>query len=147
MAAYGLLQGWDGALQFGYFSGDFRRSLGEGSFDMLGNQPQILQFPAIAAMWYRQDVKEAEVVAESVYDSESVYQWTEDRKPVPLWAALVGKVLGDVLLTREEFLAMAEGRADTDGPATGMTSLARWIADHAEHLGVRYANELDRHFR
>ncbi len=92
MAAYGLLQGWDGALQFGYFSGDFRPSLGEGSFDMLGNQPQILQFPAIAAMWYRQDVKEAEVVAESVYDSESVYRWTEDRKPVPLWAALVGKV-------------------------------------------------------
>jgi hypothetical protein len=43
-------------------------------------------------MWYRQDVKEAEVVAESAYDSGNIYQWTEDRKPVPLWAALVGKV-------------------------------------------------------
>jgi hypothetical protein len=92
MAAYGLLQGWDGSLQFGYFSPDFRQSLGSGSFDLFGNPPQILQFPAIAAMWYRQDVKEAKVVAESQYDSTSVYQWTEDRKPVPLWAALVGKV-------------------------------------------------------
>jgi len=66
---------------------------------------------------------------------------------MPVLAALVGKLLGDVLLTREEFLAMADGRADTDGPATGATSVSQWIADHAEHLGVRYANELDRHFR
>ncbi len=92
MAAYGLLQGWDGALQFGYFSLDFRPSLSDGSFDMLGNHPQILQFPALAAMWHRQDVKEAPVVAESQYAAENIYQWTEDRKPAPLWAALVGKV-------------------------------------------------------
>jgi hypothetical protein len=92
MTAYGLLQGWDGSLQFGYFSPDFRDRLGTGSFDLFGNPPQILQFPAAAAMWHRQDVKEAPLVAESLYTSKSVYEWTEDRKPLPLAAALVGKV-------------------------------------------------------
>jgi hypothetical protein len=92
MTAYGLLQGWDGTMQFGYFSPDFRVQLGRGSFDLFGNPPQILQFPAAATMWYRGDVKEAPLVAESLYDSESVFEWKEDRKPVPLAAALVGKV-------------------------------------------------------
>lgn len=69
---------------------DFRNALGSGSFDLFGNPPQILQFPAAAAMWHRGDVKEAEVVAESLYDPETLYAATEDRKPVA--AALVGKV-------------------------------------------------------
>jgi hypothetical protein len=90
MAAYGLMQGWDGSLEFGYFSTDFRNSLGNGSFGLFGNPAQILQFPAAAALWHRGDVKEAEVVAESLYDSATVFEATEDRKPVA--AALVGKV-------------------------------------------------------
>jgi hypothetical protein len=92
MAAYGLLQGWDASLEFGDFSPDWRRELGPGSFDMLGNPPQILQFPAVSVMWHRQDVREADVVAESLYDPESVLSLTDDRKPVPIAAALVGKV-------------------------------------------------------
>ncbi len=92
MAAYGLLQGWDGLLEFGYFSPDWRPGVGSGSFDMLANPPQILQFPAVAAMWHRQDVREAELVAESLYDQEGVFGLDEDRKPVPIAAALVGKV-------------------------------------------------------
>ena len=56
MAAYGLLQGWDGLLEFGYFSPDWRDNLARGSFDLFSNPPQILQFPAVAAMWHRQDV-------------------------------------------------------------------------------------------
>jgi len=92
MAAYGLLQGWDGLLEFGYFSPDWRDSLGPGSFDMFSNPPQILQFPAVAAMWHRQDIKEAELVAESLYDHETVFGVDEDRKPLPIAAALVGKV-------------------------------------------------------
>ena len=92
MAAYGLLQGWDGLLEFGYFSPDWRESLGPGSFDMLANPPQILQFPAVAALWHRNDVREAELVAESLYDGNTVFGLDEDRKPVPIAAALVGKV-------------------------------------------------------
>jgi hypothetical protein len=92
MAAYGLLQGWRGEMQFGYFSADFVDHVGSGSFDLFGNPPQILQFPAVAAMWYRQDVKEGNVVAESLYDPQTLHAWSEDRKPVPLWGALIGKV-------------------------------------------------------
>jgi hypothetical protein len=92
MAVYGLLQGWDGLLEFGYFSPDWRDSLAGGSFDMFSNAPQILQFPPVAAMWHRQDVREADIVAESLYDNETVFGLDEDRKPVPIAAALVGKV-------------------------------------------------------
>jgi hypothetical protein len=92
MTAYGLMQGWDGSMQFGYFSPDFREALGSGSFDLFGNPPQILQFPAAAMMWHRQDVREAPLAAESLYTPETVFEWSEDRKPVPLAAALVGKV-------------------------------------------------------
>jgi hypothetical protein len=51
------------------------------------------------------------------------------------------------LLTAEEYQAMADGLADTDGPATGETALSQWIADHQDTLGHVYANELTRHFR
>jgi NADH dehydrogenase len=61
-------------------------------------------------------------------------------------ARALGLVLGDVLLTRDEYRAMAAGLADTDGPATGQTKLSSWIAERAATLGTTYANELSRHF-
>jgi NADH dehydrogenase len=42
---------------------------------------------------------------------------------------------------------MAEGLADTDGPATGSIALSSWLNEHGEQLGRHYANELTRHFR
>jgi hypothetical protein len=52
-----------------------------------------------------------------------------------------------VLLTSEEYQAMADGRADSDGPSTGTTRLSEWIAAHGRELGRSYANELTRHYR
>jgi uncharacterized protein YbjT (DUF2867 family) len=66
---------------------------------------------------------------------------------VPALASLLGLLLRDVLLTGEEFRAMADGMADTDGPATGTISVIEWIRDHAETLGRSYANEIERHFK
>jgi NADH dehydrogenase len=66
---------------------------------------------------------------------------------VPPAARLLGLALRDTLLTGEEYQAMADGLADTDGPATGQTSLSQWITDHKDTLGRSYANELTRHFR
>jgi uncharacterized protein YbjT (DUF2867 family) len=66
---------------------------------------------------------------------------------VPALASLLGLMLRDVLLTGEEFRAMAEGMADTDGAATGAISVSKWIQDHADTLGRSYANEIERHFR
>lgn len=72
--------------------------------------------------------------------------------PAPGWlippaAQVLGALLRDVLLTAEEYQAMAAGLADSDQPATGQLSLTKWIADHGADLGRAYANELQRHYR
>jgi NADH dehydrogenase len=66
---------------------------------------------------------------------------------IPPAARVLGLALRDTLLTTEEYQAMAEGLADTDGPATGEISLMQWITDHKGTLGRTYANEIVRHFR
>jgi uncharacterized protein YbjT (DUF2867 family) len=65
---------------------------------------------------------------------------------VPAMARLLGVALHDVLLTGDEYRAMAAGLADTDGPATGTTLLSDWLAAHRSDLGRSYANEISRHF-
>jgi uncharacterized protein YbjT (DUF2867 family) len=72
--------------------------------------------------------------------------------PAPGWAipplsAVLGAALRDVLLTPDEYRAMAHGLADSDGPSTGSTSLTEWITHHGTELGRTYANELTRHYR
>ncbi len=66
---------------------------------------------------------------------------------IPPAARLLGLALRDTLLTAEEYQAMSDGLADTDGPATGETALTEWITAHKDTLGRGYANELTRHFR
>jgi len=65
---------------------------------------------------------------------------------VPPLSRLLGLALHDVLLTADEYRAMAGGLADTDGPATGSTLLSAWLGEQGDSLGLRYANELGRHF-
>jgi uncharacterized protein YbjT (DUF2867 family) len=64
--------------------------------------------------------------------------------PAVTWA--LGRALRDTLLTREEYLAMAAGMADSDAPATGETELTEWIRQNAQTLGRTYAHELRRHY-
>jgi hypothetical protein len=52
-----------------------------------------------------------------------------------------------VLLTGDEYRAMARGLADSSAPATGKTALTDWIAEHGGDLGRTYANELIRHYQ
>ena len=66
---------------------------------------------------------------------------------VPPAAWLLGLALHDTLLTADEYCGMADGLADTEGPATGDTALSQWITEHESTLGRVYANELTRHFR
>jgi uncharacterized protein YbjT (DUF2867 family) len=66
---------------------------------------------------------------------------------IPPMSAVLGAALRDVLLTAEEYRAMAAGLADSAAPATGQTVLTDWIAEHGAELGLTYASELDRHFR
>jgi hypothetical protein len=92
MAAYGLLQGWDAPLQFGHFDVFWKDVMGPNSFNMLSTPPQLLQYPAVALMWNRQDVREADVVSEILYTPEDLFEFKEDRRSHPMMAACVGKV-------------------------------------------------------
>ncbi|MBO0833030.1 MAG: NAD(P)H-binding protein [Actinobacteria bacterium] len=66
---------------------------------------------------------------------------------IPVLARVLGAVLGDTLLTGDEYRSMAAGLADSTGPATGTVAVTDWIREHGGELGRRYANELDLHFR
>src|SRR5215472_5932703 len=66
---------------------------------------------------------------------------------IPAAAEVLGWALRDTLLTGDEYRAMADGLADTDGPPTAQGSVTQWITENKDSLGRRYANEVDRHFR
>lgn len=66
---------------------------------------------------------------------------------MPVLSAGLNTALRDVLLTGDEYRAMAEGLADTTGPTTGETAISTWLQRNGDHLGTDYANELDRHYR
>ncbi|WP_209446073.1 NAD(P)H-binding protein [Streptomyces sp. MZ04] len=67
-------------------------------------------------------------------------------RAIPPLSAGLGLLLRDKLLTADEYGAMADGLADTDGPATGTTALSEWLHGNGDSLGLRYANELARHY-
>lgn len=59
-------------------------------------------------------------------------------------ATVIGKLVGDVFLTREEIAGLMKGLLCTDSTPTGATRLTDWISQHKSTLGVRYASELAR---
>lgn len=62
-------------------------------------------------------------------------------------SSLLGALLGDRLLTRDEIVGLMSGRLESFEPPRGTTALSGWIATHADQLGTRYSNEVGRHFR
>jgi NADH dehydrogenase len=68
---------------------------------------------------------------------------------VPPWfgylvGAALGKLLGDVVVTREEIKGLMDDLLHVDSPALGTTRLTRWAAENRDSLGKRYASELAR---
>ena len=61
-----------------------------------------------------------------------------------LVAAVIGMVVGDVLLTREEIDGLTRGLLATSSPPAGTTRLSEWAKANADQLGRRYASELAR---
>ncbi|MBN1393820.1 MAG: NAD(P)H-binding protein [Pirellulales bacterium] len=57
---------------------------------------------------------------------------------------MLGKVMGDVFITREEIAGLMQGLLCCDSEPTGWTKLTDWCREHAEELGRRYASELAR---
>jgi NADH dehydrogenase len=53
----------------------------------------------------------------------------------------------DVVLTRHEVTELRERLMYSTHPPEGRIHLADWLAANADGLGLRWASELDRHFR
>lgn len=62
-------------------------------------------------------------------------------------ANLMGLVVRDVVLTKEEIDGLMSGHLVSQGPPTARTRLTDWMRDHRETLGRHYASELARHYR
>jgi len=57
---------------------------------------------------------------------------------------LIGALMSDVTITREEISGLMAGLLCTASPPVGTTKLTEWARDHGSTLGVRYASELAR---
>jgi NADH dehydrogenase len=61
-----------------------------------------------------------------------------------LIGSVVGRLVGDVVITRAEIAGLMAGLLCTDSPPAGPTRLTEWAAANAGALGMRYASELAR---
>ena len=60
---------------------------------------------------------------------------------------LVGLLMRDVILTRDEIAGLMAGLLTSETPPTGSTSLSSWLDHNADGLGRRYVSELRRNWR
>jgi len=61
-----------------------------------------------------------------------------------LVGVVMGKLLGDVVITRAEIAGLMADLLCTTSPPAGQTRLTDWMRAHADTLGVRYASEMAR---
>jgi uncharacterized protein YbjT (DUF2867 family) len=64
-----------------------------------------------------------------------------------LAARLIGLVVRDEVLRRDEVTELQAGLMRSTATPTGRIRLADWLAANADALGRHWSNELDRHFR
>ncbi len=62
-------------------------------------------------------------------------------------AKVVGWFVGDNLLTSDEIAGLRANLLVSPDPPTGTTRFSDWLSEHASELGVRYANEIGRHYK
>lgn len=63
-----------------------------------------------------------------------------------LLASLIGYMVRDLVLTRDEMEGLMAGLLLSDGPPTSQTRLSHWLEQNRERVGIRYASELRRHY-
>jgi NADH dehydrogenase len=57
---------------------------------------------------------------------------------------LIGLLVGDVVITREEIRGLMEGRLHVDAPPMGTSKLTDWMDRHKNTLGLHYTSEMAR---
>ena len=61
--------------------------------------------------------------------------------------AVLGRVVRDVVITRDEIGGLMANLLVSDKPPTCPTRFSEWLRDQADQLGARYRSELQRHYR
>ena len=59
---------------------------------------------------------------------------------------IIGKLVGDVILTQEEVEGLMRGLLVSSAPPLGTTHLKDWLRENKSHVGVQYASELKKHY-
>jgi uncharacterized protein YbjT (DUF2867 family) len=59
---------------------------------------------------------------------------------------VTGWMVGDVVLTWEEYKGLMSNLLAPNGPATGQMRLNQWLAENSEGVGRKYASEVARHY-
>jgi NADH dehydrogenase len=62
-------------------------------------------------------------------------------------ATVAGRLVGDVLLTRDELDDLMHDILVSHEPARGTTRLTEWLPLHRDEVGRHYASEIKRHYR
>ncbi len=63
------------------------------------------------------------------------------------FARVVGWIVRDVTLTRDEVRGLMTNLLVTDSPPNAATRFSQWLPSNADKIGLAYASELARHFR
>jgi len=59
---------------------------------------------------------------------------------------VTGRLVGDVVLTWEEYQGLMSNLLAPEGPSAGETHLSQWLAENGERVGRDYASEVARHY-
>lgn len=62
-------------------------------------------------------------------------------------SGVLGRVVGDVVLTDQELEGLRANLLISEQPATGPSLLSAWLRRHAHQVGRTWASELGRHYR
>jgi NADH dehydrogenase len=85
-------------------------------------------------------------LAEMIRETLGLHRLIVPVPPAPgYWSCrLLGLLLRDVIITRDEIRGLMEGRLCVDAPPLGTTRLSQWVRANRDTLGRRYASELAR---
>lgn len=61
-----------------------------------------------------------------------------------VFTSILGKIMGDVIITRDEIKGLMQNRLYVDSSPLGTTKLSDWTAEHKDSLGRHYTSELAR---
>lgn len=129
---------------------------GDGSYRL---QPIYVEDLAELTVQYGQHIDSSEIVDAIGPETFTFYELVQTiseaidvHRPIvrlpPSLGMLAGRLIGammdDVVVTRQEIDGLMRELLYTDAPAAGTTRLSQWVRRNSEHLGRRYANELAR---